>query len=162
LRADGAGLIPSDIDAESGLVSGLVADPHCNATHPVERFCDPRYQELCSLIQAIQAAARIESGMIEMVLPMDGRPGPSRCGVTREWADRSSRTTGASNSTNRPVGPDGHPQPRKWNLSVMICRVACRKSIPMQSRLRTSANRVEPSLRVEDSRDVGLPPVLVN
>jgi len=96
-------------DADRGLVGGLIADPHCNATHPVEPFCDPSDQELCSLIQAIQAAARIESGMIEKVLPMDGRPGASGCGVTREWADPSSRTTRASNWTTGPVGPDGHP-----------------------------------------------------
>jgi len=30
LSADVSGLIPSDLDAERGLVGGLIADPHCS------------------------------------------------------------------------------------------------------------------------------------
>jgi hypothetical protein len=30
LSADGSGLIPSNLDAERGLVGGSIADPHCS------------------------------------------------------------------------------------------------------------------------------------
>jgi hypothetical protein len=32
VSADGSGLIPSDLDAERGLVGGLIVDSHCSDT----------------------------------------------------------------------------------------------------------------------------------
>jgi hypothetical protein len=39
--SDGAGLMPSDLDAERELVDCLIVDPRCNATLAVEPFFDP-------------------------------------------------------------------------------------------------------------------------
>jgi len=61
-RAGGSGLVPTDLDAERMFVGGLIADPHGNATFPVEQFFDPRHQELISLSKPFRPTAGIESG----------------------------------------------------------------------------------------------------
>jgi hypothetical protein len=79
LSADGSGLIPSNLNAESGLVGGLIADPHCSdlpSSLPQTRF------PLLTL-RALDESAFEQRDRIPGVLAGDG----SSC----------------------PVGPDGHP-----------------------------------------------------
>jgi len=114
--ADASGLIPSDLDAERGLVGCLIVEPHCSdptSSLPQTRFPLLTLREFVgfsgSRVNRMQTA-RIENGMfenemVEKVPAMDGRRSAPGFRVTREWADPSSRTT-RSNWTNDAVHTD--------------------------------------------------------
>src|ERR1700674_1702506 len=99
LSADVSRLIPSDLNAERGLVGCLIVDPHCS--DPTSRLPQTRFPLLTlrellgfsgSRVHRVLTAL-IENGMVEKARTMDGRRGAPGFRVTREWADPSRRTT---------------------------------------------------------------------
>jgi len=111
LSAEGSGLIPSDLDAERGLVGCLIVHPRCNASLPVEQFFDSRLRKFYALIQAIRAAgphrerpalrvARIENVMARSCLRWTAADASTGFRVSRGGLIQSDRT---SCPTGQPV-----------------------------------------------------------
>jgi hypothetical protein len=119
LIADGAGLMPSDLDAERELVDCLIVDSRCNATLAVEPFFDPHCLRFYALSQAsgqrgerpVSTAAWREGlgdgrSPRRRRLPRDPGGGPIR---PAGQPPRSSRTTRVQlDNQSSPHGPDRH------------------------------------------------------
>jgi hypothetical protein len=123
LIADGAGLIPSDLDAERELVDCVIVDPRCDATLAVEPFFDPHCQRFYALSQASgQRGERPVSKAAWREGLSDGRS-PRRRRLPRDPGGGPIRPAGqpGSNWTTSPVHTDRTDTPNP-ELVARPCR----------------------------------------
>jgi hypothetical protein len=130
--ADGAGPIPSDLDAERALVDCLIVNPHDNRPLPGGR--------LFALRAASIGGAAVEKHLAKMASPQGAR------GLSRNAgkANPSSRTIRAVqlDKQSGPHGPDRHPEPGVGSTSVSA-KAALYRAIITAIPLHFAAKRPE-------------------